>query len=61
MTDAAGRSSLWLDLSRGRASELEVLLGDPLRRADRCGVPAPALRAVYAATRARWSVGMEVG
>ena len=61
LTDAGGRSSLWLDLSRGRPSELEVLLGDPLRRADRAGVPAPALRAVYAATRARWGVGMPAG
>jgi len=61
MTDAGGRSSLWLDLSRGRASELEVLLGDPLRRADRAGIPAPALRAVYATCRARWGVGMAAG
>lgn len=60
LTDPAGRSSLWLDLSRGRPSELEVLLGDPLRRADRGGSPAPALRALYAATRARWGVDLGV-
>jgi 2-dehydropantoate 2-reductase len=54
-TDADGRSSLWLDLSRGRPSELEVLLGDPLRRGERHGVPTPALRAIYATTRARYA------
>jgi 2-dehydropantoate 2-reductase len=59
-TDADGRSSLWLDLSRGRPSELEVLLGDPLRRAERHGVPTPALRAVYATTRARYAVELGV-
>lgn len=53
-TDAAGRSSLHLDLSSGREGELEVLLGDPARRAARHGIPAPVLRTVYAATRARW-------
>jgi len=55
-TDAAGRSSLFRDLADGRASEIEVLLGDVVRRADAHGVPVPALRAVYAATRLRYGV-----
>ena len=57
-TDAAGRSSLYRDLDAGRDSEIEVLLGDPVHRADRAGVPVPALRAVYAATRARYGVDL---
>lgn len=52
-TDAAGRSSLFLDLSRGRPSEVEDLLGDPLRRAESHDVATPVLRTVYAALRVR--------
>ena len=57
-TDAAGRSSLFRDLAAGRDSEIEVLLGDLVRRADALGVEVPALRAVYATTRARYGVDM---
>lgn len=60
-TDADGRSSLWLDLSRGRASEIDVLLGDPVRRADGHGLAAPVLRTVEALTRARWLAGPASG
>jgi len=55
-TDADGRSSLYRDLVAGRDSEVEVLLGDVVRRADAHGVAVPALRAVYAATRVRYGV-----
>jgi 2-dehydropantoate 2-reductase len=55
-TDPEGRSSLFRDLAQGRDSELEVLLGDVVRRADAATVPVPAMRAVYAATRMRYGV-----
>jgi len=55
-TDPEGRSSLFRDLAQGRDSELEVLLGDVVRRAEAYGVAVPALRAVYAATRLRYGV-----
>jgi 2-dehydropantoate 2-reductase len=57
-TDPAGRSSLSRDLADGRDSEIEVLLGDVVRRADAHGVAVPALRAVYAATRLRYGVDL---
>jgi 2-dehydropantoate 2-reductase len=57
-TDPEGRSSLFRDLASGRDSELEVLLGDVVRRADAHGVPVPALRAVYAANRLRYGVDL---
>jgi len=59
-TDPAGRSSLYRDMEAGRESEAEVLLGDPLRRAETAGVDAPALRAVYAATLARYGLSEAV-
>jgi ketopantoate reductase len=55
-TDPEGRSSLFRDLAQGRDSELEVLLGDVVRRADAATVQVPAMRAVYAATRMRYGV-----
>jgi 2-dehydropantoate 2-reductase len=57
-TDPAGRSSLYRDLVDGRDSEIEVLLGDLVRRADALGVPVPAMRTVYATVRARYGVDM---
>lgn len=59
-TDPAGRSSLHRDMEAGRESEVEVLLGDPLRRAEALGLDAPALRAVYAATLARYGLSEPV-
>jgi|SRR5579884_588784 len=55
-TDPEGRSSLFRDLAQGRDSELEVLLGDVVRRGESLGVPVPAMRTVYAATRLRYGV-----
>jgi 2-dehydropantoate 2-reductase len=57
-TDPEGRSSLFRDLAQGRDSEIEVLLGDVVRRADAAAVPVPAMRAVYAATRVRFGVDL---
>jgi len=58
-TDPEGRSSLFRDLAQGRDSELEVLLGDVVRRGDAAGVPVPAMRTVYAATRVRYGVDLD--
>lgn len=55
-TDPEGRSSLYRDLAAGRDSEIDVLLGDVVRRADAQGVAVPALRTVYAANRLRYGV-----
>jgi 2-dehydropantoate 2-reductase len=41
-------SSLYDDLMAGRRMEVEALLGDLSRRAERSGVPAPASSALYA-------------
>jgi 2-dehydropantoate 2-reductase len=57
-TDPDGRSSLYRDLAQGRDSELDVLLGDVVRRADAQGVPVPAFRTLYAATRARYGIDL---
>jgi 2-dehydropantoate 2-reductase len=54
-TDPEGRSSLHRDLAQGRDSELDVLLGDVVRRAGAHGVPVPAFRTLYAATRVRYA------
>ncbi|MDQ2934622.1 MAG: 2-dehydropantoate 2-reductase [Chloroflexota bacterium] len=46
--DASLYSSLHDDLVAGRRMELEALLGELVRRAERAGVPAPASSALYA-------------
>ncbi|MGA2513089.1 MAG: 2-dehydropantoate 2-reductase [Candidatus Limnocylindrales bacterium] len=45
--DPTAYSSLYDDLVAGRRMELEALLGELVRRADRAGVPAPASSALY--------------
>jgi 2-dehydropantoate 2-reductase len=55
-TDPDGRSSLHRDLTQGRDSELDVLLGDVVRRAGALSVPVPAFRTLYAATRVRFGI-----
>lgn len=57
-TDPEGRSSLFRDLAQGRDSELEVLLGDVVRRGEAAGVAVPAMRTLYAATRVRYGVDL---
>jgi len=49
--DAGGYSSLYTDLTAGRRTELETLLGTVVRLGERYGVPTPAARAIYAALR----------
>lgn len=46
-TMGAYRSSMQVDRRRGRALEVDAILGEPLRRAQRLGVPTPFLEAVY--------------
>lgn len=41
------RPSMLLDLENGRPLELEVLLGNPVRKAKELGVPTPILNTVY--------------
>ena len=46
--DPTAYSSLYDDMVAGRRMELEALVGELVRRADRVGVPAPAASALYA-------------
>jgi 2-dehydropantoate 2-reductase len=46
--DPTAYSSLYDDLIGGRRMELEALVGELVRRADRAGVPVPASSALYA-------------
>jgi 2-dehydropantoate 2-reductase len=45
--DCPYRPSMLLDLEHGRPMELEVVLGNPLKRAKEYNVPAPILSTVY--------------
>lgn len=47
--DAGVYSSLYTDLTTGRRTELETLLGTVVRLGRRYGVPTPMCRAIYAA------------
>jgi 2-dehydropantoate 2-reductase len=49
--DPEGYSSLYTDLTAGRRTELETLLGTVVRLARRHGVAVPACRAIYAALK----------
>ena len=49
---ASTRSSLLIDLQQGKRTEVEALQGAVVRRAAAHGVPAPGMRALYAALRA---------
>lgn len=44
--DPSARSSMWEDLERKRATEIDALNGEVVRLADSVGLPAPANRAV---------------
>lgn len=41
------RPSMLIDVDYGRPMELEVILGNTIRRAEKLGVPAPMCRTVY--------------
>ncbi len=43
----AYRSSMQIDRHEGRPMEVDAILGEPLRAADRAAVPAPLLRMLY--------------
>ncbi|KAG5655263.1 hypothetical protein KAF25_010415 [Fusarium avenaceum] len=45
--DTAFKPSMCQDCEKGNLMEIENLVGEPLREANRLGVPAPALRVVY--------------
>ncbi|KAJ4253895.1 hypothetical protein NW762_010293 [Fusarium torreyae] len=45
--DTAFKPSMCQDCEKGNLMEIENLVGEPLREADRLGVPAPTLRIVY--------------
>lgn len=47
------RTSMQIDLEEGRALEVEAILGEPLRRARRAGVPTPRLEMLYGIVRRR--------
>ncbi|MDQ7843864.1 MAG: 2-dehydropantoate 2-reductase [Armatimonadota bacterium] len=49
--DPGSYSSLYTDLTAGRRTELDTLLGTVVRLGERYGVPTPACRAIYAALR----------
>jgi 2-dehydropantoate 2-reductase len=50
-TMGAYQSSMQVDRQQGRALEVEAILGEPLRRAERLGVSTPALSMLYQMTR----------
>lgn len=45
--DTAFKPSMCQDYEKGNLMEVENLVGEPLREADRFGVPAPTLRIIY--------------
>ncbi len=49
--EADGRSSLYDDMVAGRRMELDALLGEVVRRAERAGVPVPAAQTLHAVLR----------
>lgn len=53
--DRTARSSMLDDLELGRASELDYLQGELVRRADRVGIAVPVNRAVMAAVEAAFA------
>ena len=50
-TMGAYQSSMQVDRRHGRALEVEAILGEPLRRAQRLGVPTPAIELLYQLVR----------
>jgi 2-dehydropantoate 2-reductase len=50
-TMGAYQSSSQVDRRQGRAMEIEAILGEPLRRAEQLGVPAPTLATLYPMAR----------
>jgi ketopantoate reductase len=49
--DKAYLPSMGQDVMRGNLIELETIVGEPVREAERLGVPAPTLRVLYSLLR----------
>jgi len=47
----AYKSSMQIDYESGRPLEVEALLGEPVRRARRAGIPVPRMEMLYALVR----------
>ncbi len=45
------RSSMQIDYEEGRPLEVEAILGEPVRRARRAGIPVPKMQMLYAIVR----------
>lgn len=59
--DCRYRPSMLLDLENGRPMELEVILGNPLKRAKELGVDAPILSTVYELLKLeKWKMEQEL-
>ncbi|KAK4215601.1 putative 2-dehydropantoate 2-reductase [Rhypophila decipiens] len=55
--EAFFKPSMLQDIERGNYIEFENIVGEPLREAERLGVPAPTLRVVYGMLRGiQWKV-----
>ncbi|KAK4493585.1 hypothetical protein PRZ48_015252 [Zasmidium cellare] len=46
------KPSMQVDLEKGNLMEVEYLVGEPLREAEKAGVPTPYLRAIYEMVKA---------
>ena len=55
----AHKTSMLQDLEAGRTSEIDQIVGAIIELADRYNVPAPGLKAIYAATRLRFETPMK--
>lgn len=47
------KTSMLLDYENGRAMEVEAILGEPLRIADKLGVAAPTMKTIYRLLKAK--------
>lgn len=47
----AYKSSMQIDFEEGRPLEVEAILGEPVRRARRAGIPVPKMQMLYAIVR----------
>jgi 2-dehydropantoate 2-reductase len=52
-TMGAYRSSMQVDFEAGRPLEVDAIIGEPLRRARRAGIPVPTMELLYAIVRRR--------
>ncbi|KAL1632542.1 hypothetical protein SLS58_011365 [Diplodia intermedia] len=50
--DAYFRPSMQQDIEKGNFMEMEIIVGEPLREAQRLGVPAPTLTFIYSLLKA---------